>query len=84
MKFKISTIAGDASYRKFHRILINNKSKIIVSTTKDKYKNLIAYTSISKFLRKNNILAPRLLDHNYSKGIIIIEDFVIYLFIKYY
>ncbi len=75
MKFKISTIAGDASYRKFHRILINNKSKIIVSTTKDKYKNLIAYTSISKFLRKNNILAPRLLDHNYSKGIIIIEDF---------
>ena len=75
MKFKISAIAGDASNRKFHRIIINNKSKIIVSATKDKYKNLIAYTSISKFLRKNNILTPRLLGHNYLKGIIVIEDF---------
>ena len=75
MKFKISAIEADASYRKFHRIVINNKSKIIVTAKKEKYKNLIAYTSISNFLRKNNILAPRLLGHNYSKGIIVIEDF---------
>ena len=75
MKFKLSQIAGDASYRKFYRIIINNKSKIIISAKKDKYKNLIAYTSISRYLRNNNILAPRLLGHNYTKGIIVIEDF---------
>ena len=75
MKFKISQIAGDASYRKFFRIIINKKSKIIISAEKDKYTNLIAYASINKFLRRNNIPTPRLLGHNYSKGIIIIEDF---------
>jgi N-acetylmuramate 1-kinase len=75
MKFKILKIAGDASYRKFYRIIINNKSKIIISAEKEKYKNLIAYASVSEFLRKNNILAPRLIGHNYSKGIIVIEDF---------
>ena len=52
MRFKISQIAGDASYRKFYRVIINKKSKIIISAEKDKYKNLIAYASISKFLRK--------------------------------
>jgi len=75
MKFKISSIEADASYRKFYRIIVNNKSKVIISAKKEKYKNLIAYTSISKFLRKNNILAPKLLGHNYSKGVIVIEDF---------
>ena len=75
MKFKISKIAGDASYRKFYRIIINNKSKIIISAEKEKYNNLIAYASVSEFLRKHNILAPRLIGHNYSKGIIVIEDF---------
>ena len=75
MKFKISQIAGDASYRKFYRIIINKKSKIIISAEKDKYKNLIAYTSIRKFLRRNNILTPRLLGYNYSKGVIVVEDF---------
>ena len=75
MKFKIHPIAGDASFRKFYRIVLNKESKIIVSAKKDKYKNLILYTAINKFLRKNNILAPKLFDYDFSKGIIIIEDF---------
>jgi len=75
MKFKLDPIAGDASFRKFYRIVLNKKSKIIVIANKDKYKNLILYTAINKFLRKNKILAPKLFDYDYSKGIIIIEDF---------
>ena len=75
MSFKIYPIAGDASFRKFYRIILNKKSKIIVSTQKEKYKNLISYVAINRFLRKNNILAPKLITHNYKKGIIIIEDF---------
>ena len=75
MKFKLDPIAGDASFRKFYRVVLNKKSKIIVIANKDKYKNLILYTAINKFLRKNNILAPKLFDYDYSKGIIIIEDF---------
>ena len=75
MKFKILPIAGDASFRKFYRIILNKKSKIIVTAQKNKYENLVAYAAVNKFLRKNKILAPRLFSYNYSKGIIIIEDF---------
>ena len=75
MKSKIMSIAEDASFRKFYRFILNKNSKIIVSAQKEKYKNLVAYTAINKFLRENKILTPKLLAHNYPKGIIVIEDF---------
>ena len=75
MKFKILPIAGDASFRKFYRLESNKNSKIIVLAKKEKYKNLIAYTAINKFLRKNKILAPKHYTVNFPRGIIIIEDF---------
>ena len=63
------------SFRKFYRFILNKNSKIIVFAQKEKYKNLVAYTAINKFLRENKILTPKLLAHNYPKGIIVIEDF---------
>ena len=75
MKSEIVSIAGDASFRKFYRISLNRKNKIIIYAKKEKYQNLIAYTAINSFLRKNKILAPKLYSHNFSKGIIVIEDF---------
>ena len=75
MKSKIMSIAEDASFRKFYRFTLNNNSKIIVSSKEEKYKNLVAYSAINKFLRKNKILTPKLLAHDYPKGIIVIEDF---------
>jgi len=75
MRSKIFPLAEDASFRKFYRLTSNRKSKIIVIAEKEKYKNLIAYTAINKFLRENNILTPRLFSHNFRKGIIVIEDF---------
>ena len=75
MKSKILQIAGDASYRKFYRLVIKKKKKIIVLSKEEKYKNLIAYIAINKFLKSNSILAPKFYGHNYSKGIVLIEDF---------
>ena len=75
MESKVQPIKGDASFRTFYRLISKKNSKIIVSSKKEKYKNLIAYTAINKFLRINKILAPKLYAHNYSKGIIVIEDF---------
>ena len=53
MKYKILPIAGDASFRKFYRLTSNKSSKVIVLAEKEKYKNLIAYSAINKFLRDN-------------------------------
>jgi len=75
VKHRISQIAGDASFRKFYRIIENKKSKIIVFANKEKYKNLVAYSAVNQFLRDNNILAPKLFKHNYKAGSMLIEDF---------
>jgi len=75
MESKILPIKGDASFRKFYRFVSNKNSKIIVFAKKEKYKNLIIYSTINKFLRANGILAPKLYTYNYPKGIIVIEDF---------
>ncbi len=75
MKFKLLPIVGDASFRLFYRAKINKSSKIVVIAKKEKYKNLVAYTSINNFLRKNKILAPKLYFHNFLDGIIFIQDF---------
>ena len=75
MNFKISRIAGDASFRRFYRLVLNKSNKIIVLANKKKYENLIAYTAINKFLRNNKILTPKLYDYDFSKGVILIEDF---------
>ena len=75
MKSKILKIAGDASFRTFYRIISKKKSRIIVIAKRKKYENLIAYLAVNKFLKDNKIFVPKLYSHDFSKGIIIIEDF---------
>ena len=75
MSFKILPVAGDASFRKFFRIKLKRSSKIIVTASKEKYNNLIAYSAVNNFLIKNKIIAPKIFQYNLSKGIIVIEDF---------
>ena len=53
-KSKIIQIKGDASFRKFYRKKINNKSSIIVYAKKEKNKNLLNYDAINRLLLKNN------------------------------
>ena len=71
----IKQIKGDASFRSFFRIKKKKLSSIIVYAIKDKKLNLLTYDAINKILIKNNILAPQIINENYSKNFIEIEDF---------
>ena len=76
-KFKLSSISGDASFRQYYRKFNQKKnlSSIIVISKKEKNKNLLVYSATNQFLLDHNIRAPRLLEENYKKGFIEIEDF---------
>ena len=76
-KFKLTPISGDASFRQYYRKFNpkKNLSSIVVISKKEKNKNLFVYTAINQFLLDHNIRAPRLLEENYKKGFIEIEDF---------
>jgi hypothetical protein len=74
MNYKIKKISGDASFRDFYRLKKNNKTSIIVSAKKDKYKNLIVYSVINNILNSNKIHAPRLISNYYKENMIEISD----------
>ena len=71
----LKPVEGDASFRKFFRNKIKNKSSIVVFAKREKSKNLVVYDAINKILNKNKILAPNLYKENYKKGYIEIQDF---------
>jgi len=74
MKFKLKKISGDASFREFYRLKKNNKTSIIVSARKNKYKNLIIYSVINNIFNSNKIHAPRLIGNHYENNMIEISD----------
>jgi len=78
---KLKSLSGDASFRKFYRY--NNT--IIVVSKKETKKNLLIYDAINKILIKNKILAPKLLNQNYSSNYIFSLHQAAYKFnLKYY
>ena len=70
----LKQIPGDASSRSFFRAKKKKSSSVIVYSKKDKRLNLLIYDAINKILIKNNILAPKLINENYYKNFIEIED----------
>ena len=72
---KLNKIKGDASFRTFYRLRSNKKNSIIVFAYREKEKNLLIYDAINSLLNKSNILAPKLLNENYKRNYIEIEDF---------
>ena len=74
MNYKLKKISGDASFREFYRLKKNNKTSIIVSAKKDKYKNLIVYSVVNNILNLNKIRAPRLISNHYRNNMIEISD----------
>ena len=74
MNYKLKKISSDASFRKFYRLKKGNKTSIIVSAKKDKYKNLIVYSVINNILNSNKIHAPKLISNHYKNNMIEISD----------
>ena len=74
MKYKLKKISGDASFREFYRLKKNNKTSIIVSAKKEKFKNLAVYATVNNVLNRNRINAPKLLSNHIKNNMIEITD----------
>ena len=75
MQYKLKKIRSDASFREFFRLKKGNKTSIIVTARKERFRNLIAYSAINKFLRGKGIHSPNTISQHFSEGIMEIEDF---------
>ena len=74
MQIKLKKISNDASFREFYRIQKNLTSTILVKASKEKFKNLIVYAAVNKFLIDNNIKAPKLINMYFRNEMMEIED----------
>ena len=70
MKYELKKISGDASFREFYRLKKNNKTSIIVSAKREKFRNLAVYAIVNNILNANKINAPKLLSNHYKNNII--------------
>jgi len=75
MQFKLKKIRSDASFREFFRLHKGKKTSIIVTAKKERFKNLITYSAINRFLRKKGIYTPKLISQHFNEGIMEIQDF---------
>ena len=75
MQYKLKKIRSDASFREFFRLKKGNKTSIIVTARKERFRNLIAYSAINKFLRGKGIHSPNTISKHFREGIMEIEDF---------
>ena len=71
----LKKLSGDASFRSFYRKKNYSKTSIVVFCKKQKKSNLVIYEAINNLLIKKNLLAPKMIDNNYNKNYIEIEDF---------
>ena len=75
MQYKLKKIRSDASFREFFRLKKGNKTSIIVTAIKERFRNLVAYSAINKFLRGKGIHTPKTISQHFNEGIMEIEDF---------
>ena len=75
MQFRLKKIKSDASFREFYRLHKGKKTSIIVMSQKDKFRNLVVYAAINKYLKTKGIYTPKLISQHFDEGIIELEDF---------
>ena len=72
---KLKKLSGDASFRSFYRNKNSKVNSIIVYAKKQKKNNLLIYAALNNLLIKKKLSAPKLINNNYNKNFIEIEDF---------
>ena len=72
---KLKKLSGDASFRSFYRNKNLKRSSVLVYCKKRKKSNLVIYDAINNILINNKLIAPKLINKNYKKNYIEIEDF---------
>jgi hypothetical protein len=71
--YEIEMVGGDASFRKYFRLILENKSYIIMDSTADK-ESLYPFIDISVRLLKAQVEVPRIIAQNLQEGYLLITD----------
>lgn len=72
--YKLEAIEGDASKRKYYRILTLKESFILMDSSLAK-ENIEPFIKIASFLKNQNLSAPLILSSDLENSLLLLEDF---------
>ncbi|WP_343596087.1 phosphotransferase [Acinetobacter sp.] len=73
-QFEIKYLAGDASFRRYARVIQNNKTFMLMDAPPDK-EDCVPFVSIDEFLSRNKVRVPQIIAKDLQAGFLLLEDF---------
>ncbi|MAK90309.1 MAG: aminoglycoside phosphotransferase [Oceanospirillaceae bacterium] len=74
MEFTVTMVSGDASFRRYFRLQHKDFSWIAVDAPADKEDNP-RFVAIAKAWRDHEVAVPRVIDYDFERGFMLLEDF---------
>ncbi|ENX05905.1 aminoglycoside phosphotransferase family protein [Acinetobacter courvalinii] len=72
--FEINFLAGDASFRRYARIKLQNKTYMLMDAPPEK-EDCAPFVNIDEFFDKNGVRVPHIVAKDLTLGLLLLEDF---------
>ena len=73
-QFEINFLAGDASFRRYARIVLDHKTLMLMDAPPEK-EDCAPFVNIDEFFAKHGVRVPQILGKNLEHGFLLLEDF---------
>lgn len=73
-QFKINYLAGDASFRRYARVTLHNKSFMLMDAPPEK-EDCVPFVRIDEFLDQHGVRVPHIVSKDLIQGFLLLEDF---------
>ena len=71
---EIKFLAGDASFRRYARITLNNKTFMLMDAPPDR-EDCVPFVTIDEFLDRHGVRVPHIVAKDLEQGFLLLEDF---------
>ncbi|MGV0885858.1 phosphotransferase [Acinetobacter venetianus] len=73
-QFEISFLAGDASFRRYARVKLQNKTYMLMDAPPEK-EDCVPFVIIDEFFDKHGVRVPHIVAKDLDQGLLLLEDF---------
>jgi len=73
-QFEINFLAGDASFRRYARIKLQNKTYMLMDAPPEK-EDCAPFVNVDEFFDKNGVRVPHIVAKDLTLGLLLLEDF---------
>lgn len=73
-QFKIAFLAGDASFRRYARIQLQNKTYMLMDASPEK-EDCVPFVTIDEFFAGHGVRVPQIVAKDLAQGFLLLEDF---------